>query len=200
MNAERFIATISSVCCLKDGFKMGLRRRSEKFFRGWIPKEPFAAYANAPLKPRWKRPAWVAFTLIAIVALSLFAYKGVQALIFYTNPQADVTASYYEKSLNCSTAKVGDVVEVQVRVYWHGHVFPEFKRQVEIIDDYAQGSFELVAGNNTLQYSGYGGDNHFKYLLKVTDSGASSELPQPKLYLDSVKIPLAGSRTTFTIN
>ncbi len=152
---------------------MNVKRCMQQRFRGWIPKEPFAAYTNAPLKPRWKRPAWVAFTLIAIVALSLFAYKGVQMLIFYTNPQADVTASYYEKSLNCSTANIGDIIEVQTSVYWHGHVFPEFKRQVNITDAFPESTFQRVSGNNACQYNGYGGGEQITYLLKVIGNTTS---------------------------
>jgi hypothetical protein len=162
--------------------------------RGWVPKEPFAAYTSKPLKPRWKRPAWIALTLITIVALSFFAYKGIQTLIFYTNPQADVTASYYEKSLNCSTANVGDIIEVQTSVYWHGHVFPEFKRQVNITDAFPENNFQLISGNNTRQYNGYGGGEQITYLLKVISTDSSSiEFPKPVLYLDGAEMSLTGT-------
>ena len=92
------------------------------------------AYSNKPLKPRWRKPTWIAFTLVVLVALAFATYTGVQTYLRYSNPQADVTASYFEKSLNCSTASVGDVVEVKVLVGWHGYVIPEFKREVKIID------------------------------------------------------------------
>lgn len=161
---------------------------------GWIPKEPIAAYAGKTLKHRWKKPAWIALTLVAVVALSFFAYRGLQIYINYSNPQADVTASYFEKSLNCSAANVGDVVEVKTRVYWHGHVLPEFQRQVNIIDSFPENNFELISGNNTRQYNGSGGGDQFTYLLKVIDADVESvELPKPRLYLDGSEIPLTGA-------
>ncbi len=164
--------------------------------RGWLPKEPVVAYANKPLKPRWKKPAWIALTLVTMIALAFASYTGVQTFIRYSNPQADVTASYFEKSLNCSKANVGDVVEVKVLVGWHGYIFPEFKRQVQIIDSFPESNFQLVGGNNTYQYSGYGGGDQFKYLLKVTKAEAGPiELSKPRLYLDSAEIHLTGSIT-----
>jgi len=168
--------------------------------RGWIPKEPFAAYTSTSLKPRWKRPVWIAVTLITIVALSFFAYKGIQTFIFYTNPQADVTASYYEKSLNCSTANIGDIIEVQTRVYWHGHVFPEFKRQVNLTDAFPENNFQLISGNNTRQYNGYGGGEQITYLLKVIGNTTSPiELPKPRLCLDNPAIPVYSENQSFEI-
>jgi hypothetical protein len=173
---------------------MDSKNHLQNRIRGWLPKEPFAAYANKPLKPRWKKPAWIALTLVAMVALSFLAYRGIQIYINYSNPQADVTASYFDKSLNCTTANVGDIVEVKTRVYWHGHVFPEFQRQVNIIDSFPQNNFELVSGNNTLQYNGSGGGDQFTYLLKVIGNDIPSiELPKPRLYLDGSEIPLAGT-------
>jgi hypothetical protein len=179
---------------------MNVKKSWKNQIRGWVSKESIRAYAHKP-KPRWKRPIWVAFGLIGVVFLAFFAFRGIQTLIFYTNPQADVTASYYGKALNCTSARVGDVVEVSVYVYWHGHVFPEFKRQVEIIDPYPESNFELINGNesnfgrlshvNTLQYSGYGGMAQLKYQLKVIGNDIESlELPKPKLYLDNTEIPL----------
>ena len=113
---------------------MNAKKSLESRIRGWLPKEPIAAYANKPLKPRWRKPARIALTLVAVMSLAFVTYTGVQTYLRYINPQADVTASYYEKSLNCSTASVGDVVEVKVLVGWHGYVIPEFKREVKIID------------------------------------------------------------------
>jgi hypothetical protein len=160
--------------------------------RGWIPQEPIAVYANKPLKPRWKKPAWIALTLITVVAAAFFAYRSALIYINYSNPPADVTASYFDKSLNCTTADVGDIVEVQTRVYWHGHVFPEFKRQVNIVDAFPEDSFQLVDGNNTLQYNGYGGGDQIIYNLKVISADNSPvELPNPRLYIDGFEIPLS---------
>ena len=163
----------------------------EKQIRGWLPKESIVAYANKSLKPRWRKPSWIAFTLVVLVALAFGTYTGVQTYLRYSNPSLDVTASYYEKSLNCSTANVGDVIEVKVLVGWHGYILPEFKRQVKIIDPFPESNFKLVGGNNAYEYSGHGGGYQFKYLLQVIGQEAVSvELPKPRLYLDNSEISL----------
>ena len=172
----------------------------EKQIRGWLPKESIVAYANKPLKPRWRKPALIAFSLVAVIALVFAVYAGVQTYLRYSNPQLDVTASYFEKTANCSTANVGDIVEVNVWVYWHGYVIPEFKREVKIVDPYPESNFELVGGNNTCQYSGHGGGSQFKYLLEVIgDDAASIELPKPRLYLDNTEIPLYSESQSFEV-
>jgi hypothetical protein len=176
---------------------MNLKKTLERRVRGWLPEEFRVKYANAPVKPRWRKPQWIALSLLALIALAFVVYAGVQTCLRYTNPQLDVTASYFEKSLNCSTASIGDVVEVQVLVGWHGYILPEFKRQVEIIDPYSEGNFQLIGGNNTYTYSGYGGGNHFTYLLEVTKTETTAiELPKPKLFLDNTEIPLSGTGAT----
>ena len=179
---------------------MKTKKSLENRIKGWLPKEPNVAYANKSLKPRWTKPAWIAFTLFTVIVLVFVAYTGVQTFIRYSNPQADVTASYFEKSLNCSKASVGDVVEVKVLVGWHGYIFPEFKRQVQIIDPFPESNFQLVGGNNTYQYSSYGGGDQFKYLLKVTKAEAGPiELSKPRLYLDNAEIHLTGTRTVLDL-
>lgn len=179
---------------------MTLKNYIAKIIRGWLPKEPLKAYASKASKPRWRKPYWIAFTSIVIVGSAFATYTGVQTYLRYSNPQLDVTASYYEKTLNCSTASLGDIVEVEVSVYWHGYVIPEFKRQVEIIDPYPESNFQLVGGNNTCTYSGHGGGNQFKYLLKVIgDDVASIELPKPRLYLDNSEIPLFSESQSFDV-
>ena len=172
---------------------MKINKNSGSRIRGWLPKEPIGAYANKPLKSRWRKPQWIALTLVAVVALAFVIYTGVQTYLRYSDPRLDVTASYFEKSLNCSTASVGDVVEVKVLLGWHGYVFPEFNRQVKIIDPFPENNFELVGGNNTYEYVGYGGGDQFTYLLKVIGAEAESmELPKPRLYLDNTEILLNG--------
>ena len=175
-------------------------RSLENRIRGWLPQEPIVVYASKPLKQSWKKPAWIALTLVTVLALAFFTYVSVQTFIRYSNPQADVTASYFEKSLNCSKASVGDVVEVKVLVGWHGYIFPEFKRQVQIIDSFPERNFELVGGNNTYQYDGYGGGNQFMYLLKViNDDSVPVELPKPKLHLDNSEIHLTGANVVIEL-
>jgi hypothetical protein len=173
---------------------MDITKNFERRVRGWLPKEPKLAYAPKPSNPRWRKPRWIAFTLISIIALSSMAFLGIRTYMRYSDPRLDVTASYFGKSLNCSAASVDDVVEVKVSVYWHGYVIPEFKRQVEIIDPYPESNFQLVGGNNTYTYSGYGGGDQFTYLLEVTGADAGSiELPKPRLYLDNTEIPVTGT-------
>lgn len=71
---------------------------------------------------------------------------------------------------------------------------------MKIIDPYPESNFELVGGSNTYQYSGYGGGDQFKYLLKVIGDGAVSvELPNPRLYLDKAEIPLTGTSTVIDL-
>jgi hypothetical protein len=162
--------------------------------RGWFPQTPKLSYAKA-VKPRWRKPQWIALTAVALIGVVFFAFLGVQTYIRYSDPRADVTASYFEKTLNCSTTKAGDTVEVTTRVGWHGYIFPEFKRQVTIFDPYPQGSFQLVGGNNTYSYVGAGGSDVFTYQLRVTSDVGAVDLPEPKLYLDNMEIPLTGTVT-----
>ncbi len=173
-----------------------MRRRHylEKCIRGWLPQTPPVAYTSDTGKPRWRKPQWIALAAVALIALSFAGYVGVQTYIRYSNPQADVTASYYEKTVNCSAVDVGDVVEVSVRWGWHGYIFPEFQRQVTVVDPYPTG-FELVGGNNTYSYVGGGGSDVFTYQLRATSTAAALEFPQPKLYLDNKEIRLTGTTT-----
>ena len=138
--------------------------------------------------------------MVTVIALAFATYTGVQTYLRYSNPQADVTASYYEKSLNCSIASVGDVVEVKVLVGGHGYVIPEFKRHVEICDPFPESNFRLVGGNNTYESSGYGGSYQFKYLLQVIkEEAAPIELPKPTFYLDNSEIQLRGTSPVLEI-
>jgi|WetSurMetagenome_2_1015567.scaffolds.fasta_scaffold195793_2 hypothetical protein len=177
-----------------------MKKSIENLFRGWLPKESNIAYAKKAAKLRWRKPFWIAFTLIGIIAIAGVAFLGVRAYIRYSDPQADVTAAYYEKSLNCSPANIGDVIEVKVLVGWHGYIFPEFKRQVVIIDPFPESNFQLLSGNNTHQYSGYGGGDQFTYLLKVVGNYTQSiELPKPRLYLDGSEISLRGTSAVLEV-
>ena len=179
---------------------MNVKKSLENRIRGWLPKEHVMVHANNSSKPRWRKPTWIAFTLVAMIALAFATYTGVQTYLRYSNPRLDVTASYYEKSLNCTQASSGDVVEVKVLVNWHGYVLPEFKREVKMVDPFPEGNFKLVSGNNTYQYSGYGGDYQFTYKLMVVDGEARSlEFPKPILYLDNTEIALNGQTTILEI-
>ncbi len=171
---------------------MSPKKHNEDLTRGWLPKEPILAYAK-PFKPRWRKPQWIALTMLAVIALGFAVYVGVQTYLRYSDPRLDVTASYFEKTLNCTTADVGDVVEVTVRVDWHGYVVPEFKRQVKVVDAFPEDQFALVAGSNVYEYAGYGGSDQFTYALKVVAEPDGLELPEPKLYLDNVEVPLTGT-------
>jgi hypothetical protein len=167
-------------------------KNSQRLYRGWLPKEGNVIHSTKTTLPRWRRPKWLALSMIAVVSLAFVAYTGVQTYVRYSNPQADVTASYFEKTLNCTQATIGDVVEVNVLVGWHGHIFPEFKRQVKIVDAYPD-NFELIKGNVTCQYIGYGGGDQLQYQLKITAGNGSIELPKPELYLDNTPVSLSGN-------
>ena len=179
---------------------MNVKKSWKDQIRGWIPNDSSLTYSIKASKPRWRKPTWIAFTLVAVIALAFVAFASVQTYIRYSNPQADITASYYEKSLNCTTANVGDIVEVKVLVGWHGYIIPEFKREVNIVDPFPENNFELVDGNNIYQYSGYGGGDQFTYLLKVIGADVGSgELPKPRLYLDGSEIPLTGTNAVLQL-
>jgi hypothetical protein len=96
--------------------------------------------------------------------------------------------------VNCSTASVGDIVEVNVQVYWHGYVFPEFKRDVKIVDSFPESNFRLITEGDVYESTGYGGSYQLKYSLKVVEGeGVSVELPEPRLYLDTVEVSPEGT-------
>ena len=179
---------------------MNVKKRLESRIRGWLPKETSRAYAQNTSKPRWRNPYWVTFMLVVVVALVAVAFVGVRTYMRYSNPLTDITASYYEKTSNSTTVDVGEVVEVKVLVGWHGYVIPEFKRNVKIVDPFPESFITLASGSNVYEYSEYGGSYQFTCLLRVIGTeGASSELPEPRLYLDNVEIPLNGTSPTLNI-
>lgn len=173
---------------------------SVPFIRGWLPKEKNLAYIHKSSKSRWRKPYWIALTLVSVVVLSGFTFQGVNAYLRYSNPALDTTACYYEKTVNCSTASEGDIVEVTVQVYWHGYVFPEFKRDVKIVDSFPESNFVLVNEGNVYESSGYGGSYQLKYWLKVVKGDdVSVELPKPKLYLDNFEVSLSGTSSALKL-
>jgi len=179
---------------------MGLKKHLERHIRGWLPKEANFALIHKTSKPRWRKPYWIALTLVSVVVLAGFTFLGVSTYLRYSNPVMDITACYYEKTVNCSTASVGDIVEVNVWVYWHGYVIPEFKRDVKIVDSFPESNFILVNEGNVYESSGYGGSYQLKYLLRVVEGeGVSIELSKPLLYLDNVEISLEDTSPTLNI-
>jgi hypothetical protein len=178
---------------------LNIKKSLENGIRGWFPKESSVAYAKLS-KPRWKRPYWIAFAILVLVTVAFVAYVGMQTYLRYSNPQLDLTSSYFEKTLNCSIASSGDVIEVNVQVYWHGYIIPEFKRDVKIVDYFPENNFQLINGSNIYESNGYGGSYQLKYLLKVIgNESASVELPKPSLYLDNFEIPLQGASSVLEL-
>jgi len=111
----------------------------------------------------------------------------------------DITASYYEKTVNGATAGIGDVVEVKVFVYWHGYVIPEFKRDVKIIDPFP----ELLRPCKRTQHSRI--QRLSRKLLTqifavIGGEGVLIELPKPRLFIDNVEIALSGESPTLSIS
>ena len=182
---------------------MNLKKYLENQIRGWLPKEPNITYGQKALKPLWRNPYWMTFVLVVVVAMATVTFVGVRTYMHYSNPAMDVAPSpYYEKTTNSTTVGIGDIVEVNVWVHWHGYVFPEFKRTVKIIDPFLESHFSLASENetNVYQSQGYGGSYHLKYLLRIVDEkGVSAEFPAPRLYLDGVEIPLSGKSPTLEI-
>lgn len=169
-----------------------MKARLSNYIRGWLPKESNITHSAKTTLPRWRRPKWLVLSMIVVVCLAFVAYSGVQICVRYSNPHADLTAGYFKKTLNCTQATIGDIVEVNVLVEWHGHVFPEFKRQVKIVDAYPD-NFELIRGNVTRQYIGYGGGDQLQYQLKIVAGNGIIELPKPELYLDNTLVSLSGN-------
>ncbi|XHH10393.1 MAG: hypothetical protein ACFCUE_07130 [Candidatus Bathyarchaeia archaeon] len=169
--------------------------KSKNIFKhknGWFPKEPLNLHASRPFKPRWKKLQWVALTAVVVVVLGFAVFSGVQTFLRWSDPRLDVTANYFEKSINATSVHVGDSVEVTVRVGWHGRVLPEFAREVRVIDDLPKGTV-LVDGDNGFEYIGCGGSDQIVYTLKITESTGLTELPKPKLFLDDTEIALNGA-------
>ncbi|MGD6933647.1 MAG: hypothetical protein ACQCN5_05525 [Candidatus Bathyarchaeia archaeon] len=158
--------------------------------RGWFPKD--SKIKMTTMKPRWKKPQWIALTVVATIALAFIAYSGVQTVLRWSDPRLDVTASYFEKRVNATTVNVGDSVEVTVQAGWHGRVLPELVRDVKVVDALPEGT-ALVDGVNTFEYKGYGGSDQFVYTIKVTEKTGVTELPNPKLFLDGTEIALSGT-------
>ena len=143
--------------------------------------------------------------LIMFIGLSItlagIIFVGVKTYIRYSNPLMDVTAGYYEKTLNSTIVAISDIVEVEVFLYWHGYVLPEFKRNVKIVDTFPENYFALASASNVYETKGTGGSYLLKYSLKVIGGeDISVELPKPRLYLDNVEIPLNGTSQTLYIS
>lgn len=170
---------------------MILKEYLDTRIRGWLPKDHSLAYSKKPLSSRWKNPYLITLTVFVLITAVFVTYGGVQTYLRYNNPKIDITSSYYQKILNSSIARIGDVVEVKVQVYWHGYLIPEFKRDIRIVDSFPENTFQLIEGSNTFRASGYGGSYEIRYLLKITSLlSANIELPEPKLYLDAIEVPL----------
>ena len=182
---------------------MTLKKHFRQVIRGWLPKEPSMAVAHKTLKTRWRNPYWIALTLVVVVAMAAVTFVSVRTYMRYCNPVLDVAPSpYYEKTTNSSRVGIGDIVEVNVWVHWHGYVLPEFKRNVKIVDPFPERYLSLARENetNVYQSQGYGGSYHLKSSLRVdSGEGSSAEFPAPRLCLDYVEIPLSGTSTTLKI-
>jgi hypothetical protein len=173
----------------------------EKRIRGWLPKEPKITYARKSSKISWK-PYWKAISIVAfLIILSSVAFIGVRTYLRYSDPKADVTSGYFEKTVNSTTMDVGDTLEVKVTIYWHGYVLPEFKRDVKIVDPFSEVYFALADETNIYESIGYGGSHQFEYTLQaIGGDGLSGELSKPRLYLDNVEILLEGTSPTLTVS
>jgi hypothetical protein len=116
-----------------------------------------------------------------------------------SNPKADITASYYGRTVNSTVVNVGDVVDVKLQVYWHGYVVPEFRREVKIFDSFSESQFMLMNGTNVYESKGYGGSYLIEYSLKALEEGAPVESLKPRLYLDNFEIPLTSTHPTIEL-
>jgi hypothetical protein len=179
---------------------MNPNKHVEKSIQGWLPKEPKIAYVHKLSKPSGK-PYWKVISIVAVlIVLCSVAFVGGRTYIRYIDPKADVKASYFEKTVNSTTINIGDNIEVKVTVYWHGYLFPEFKRDLKIVDPLSETYFALANETNMFESTGYGGSYQFIYTLQaIAGEGLSAELPKPRLYIDNVEVPVEGKIPTIDI-
>ena len=135
----------------------------------------------------------VASIFLTVVAGLVIPY-GIGVWMRKTDPLMDVPRAEFQKTVNATTVRTGDVFRVDVFIGWHGHVLPEFTRHVKVVDSYPEDYFILVSGSNIYEYHGRGPGPGFTYTLKVIGGqGRTVQLPPPKFYLDGVEIPLGGT-------
>jgi len=135
----------------------------------------------------------VASIFLTVIGGLAVAY-GIEVLMRKTNPIMDVPSAEFQKTVNATTVRMGDVFKVDIFIGWHGHVLPEFKRQVKVVDPFPEDYFTLESGSNIYEYRGGGPGPWFAYTLKVVGGqGKTVQLPPPKFYLDGVEIPLSGT-------
>ena len=78
---------------------MNPKKYVENSIRGWLPKEPKMVYAHKSSKLTWN-PYWKVISIVAVlIVLSSVAFVGVRTYLRYSDPKADVTASYFEKTV-----------------------------------------------------------------------------------------------------
>lgn len=143
----------------------------------------------------------IVFIVVVVIVLAGITFVVVKTYMRYSNPLMDVTTRFYEKTVNSTSVDIGDIVEVEVFVYWHGYVFPEFMRDVKIVNPFSESYFVLASGSNVYEYRGRGRSCLFKYSLRVIGGeDVSIELPKPRLYLDNAEIPLNGTSPTVNIS
>ena len=135
----------------------------------------------------------LAYALLTVIAGLVVVY-GIEVWMRKINPLMDVPSAEFQKTVNSTTVKKGDVFRVSVFIGWHGHVLPEFTRHVKAVDLYQEDYFILIDGCNICEYHGGGPGPGFTYSLRVVGGqGKTVQLPPPKFYLDGVEIPLRGT-------
>ena len=141
------------------------------------------------------------FIILIVIVLAGISYIGVKTYIRYSNPLVDVIAGYYEKTVNSTDLAIGEIIEVEVFVYWHGYVLPEFKRDVKIVDPFPEKYFAIESVSNVYESKGAGGSYLFKYSIRVLrGEDLYFELPKPRLYLDNIEIPINGTSPNLNIS
>jgi len=145
------------------------------------------------MRRSWKIALVLAYAFLTVVVGLTVAY-GIEVWMRKTNPLTDVPTAEFQKTLNMTTVRMGEVFKVDIFIGWHGHMLPEFTRHVKVVDPYPEDYVILVNGSNIYEYHGGGPGPSFAYALKVVGGqGKTVELPPPKFYLDGVEIPLSGT-------
>jgi len=65
----------------------------------------------------------VASIFLTVIAGLAVAY-GIEVWMRKTNPLIDVPSAEFQKTVNATTVRMGDVFRVDIFIGWHGHVLP----------------------------------------------------------------------------
>jgi hypothetical protein len=83
-------------------------------------------HTDKTTKLRWTKTQWIALSVVAMVALVFIVYSGMQTVLRWSNPQLDMTANYFEKSVNAAAVYVGALWRLRFVLAGRAGLFPSF--------------------------------------------------------------------------